>query len=215
MALVAGSSTFDVTMQVKLLVDRAGDLKKDYRDVVVWLVPIGTLHLRSLDAEGSPICIVQRNKMFEPHLMVVPVGQVVEFCNRDAWVHFPFAFSNGLPVSFKPRQPDGRKAMKFDHTGVTYLFCEIHPQMNAVILAVDSPYFGVSDKWGRLSIRNVPAGTYSVHVWYEYAAPRVLRRVVELPPENCRRPVLSISIVRRTESATENHPQRSSVRGTP
>ena len=58
---------------------------------------------------------------------------------------------------------------------MAYVFCNIHPQMSAVVLTVESPYFGVSDKAGHISIVNVPPGTYVLHVWYENASSQTLK----------------------------------------
>jgi hypothetical protein len=50
---------------------------------------------------------------------------------------------------------------------VSYIFCNIHPEMSAVVIALSTPYFGVSDSSGKISITNVPAGRYSAQVWAE------------------------------------------------
>jgi hypothetical protein len=50
---------------------------------------------------------------------------------------------------------------------VSFLFCNIHEEMSAVIVAVDSPYFGLSDRTGHIAIPGVPDGRYQMHVWYE------------------------------------------------
>jgi hypothetical protein len=49
--------------------------------------------------------------------------------------------------------------------------------MEAVVLTVDSPYFGVSDRSGRVSLVHVPSGTYVLHVWYEDASRKALARL--------------------------------------
>jgi hypothetical protein len=48
-----------------------------------------------------------------------------------------------------------------------YIFCNIHPQMSAVVVVTDSPYYAVSDKGGKFSIPDVPAGRYLVSAWHE------------------------------------------------
>jgi hypothetical protein len=71
--------------------------------------------------------------------------------------------------------PVGKITVRFDRAGVAYVFCNLHPQMAAVVVTVESPYFGVSDKAGHISIRNVPPGAYVLHVWYENAASQTLK----------------------------------------
>jgi len=53
----------------------------------------------------------------------------------------------------------------FDTPGLSRIFCNIHPQMTAYVMAVETPYFAVSDASGRFVIRGVPAGSYRYHAW--------------------------------------------------
>jgi hypothetical protein len=64
--------------------------------VVVWLSPLkpGALPLVR-PARQTSYRLVQRNKMFTPHLLVVPTGSQVEFPNRDPFFHNVFSLFNG------------------------------------------------------------------------------------------------------------------------
>jgi hypothetical protein len=55
----------------------------------------------------------------------------------------------------------------FNRPGISYIYCNIHPQMNAVIITVATPFFTVSAQDGTFSIKNVPLGNYEFHVWHE------------------------------------------------
>jgi hypothetical protein len=55
----------------------------------------------------------------------------------------------------------------FDTPGVCYVFCNIHPEMSAVVVVVDSPYYATSNPAGQFSIPNVPPGDYVFYVWHE------------------------------------------------
>ena len=59
--------------------------------------------------------------------------------------------------------------------GVSFLFCNIHPEMSGAVIAVDTPYFGTSDRNGRVNIANVPDGKYQLNVWYERSLPEDLK----------------------------------------
>jgi len=214
MGVLGSNSSFQVTVRVKPPQEMPGAPPATHRDIVVWLAPVPSSGVRTPALERPLYCIAQRNKLFEPHLLVVPIESTVEFCNRDRWMHEPFAFSNGHLLHLGIGTSDGRKRLEFNHTGVTYLFCAIHPQMAAVILAVDSPYFGIADIGGRLTISHVPAGTYSVNVWYEHEATWVGRRLVVLPGRNFR-PALSIVLSKRLKTAgTDSESQSRTVDGT-
>jgi len=60
-------------------------------------------------------------------------------------------------------------------TGIGGCPCYCGSDPSLVVLTVESPYFGVSDKTGHISIGEVPAGTYVLHVWYENAPSRTLK----------------------------------------
>ena len=190
---------FEVTVQVRLYETKSGGTLRDYSEVVAWLVPARTLQTTSLIADRPHYRIVQHDKTFEPHLLVVPVGSIVEFQNRDPWFHDAFWISGSKRFDLGPNRAGGQKTMRFDRSGVAYVFCNIHPQMAAVVLTVESPYFGVSDKTGRISIANVPAGTYVLHVWYENAASRTLKtlRAVVLGDDHRCMSAISIKLSKR------------------
>ena len=44
--------------------------------------------------------------------------------------------------------------------------CRIHPEMEAFIVVLQNPYFGVTDQSGKYEIANVPAGRYVLAAWH-------------------------------------------------
>jgi len=111
--------------------------------------------------------LVQKNKSFQPHLLVVPVGSLVDFPNRDPFFHNVFSLFEGKRFDLGLYESGASNSVRFDRVGVSFLFCNIHPEMSAVVVAVDSPYYAVSDRGGDIRIPNVPDGKYQMHVWYE------------------------------------------------
>ena len=196
----ASVSALEVTVRVKLYEAKSGEALKDYSEVVAWLVPVRTFQTASLNTDRPHYRMMQRDKMFEPHLLVVPAGSIVEFQNRDPWFHNTFSISGNKRFDLGPNRAGGQKTVRFDRTGVAYVFCNIHPQMAAVVLTVESPYFGVSDKAGHISIGNVPPGAYVLHVWYENAASQTLKtlhRAIVLGEEHSCMSTVSIKLGRR------------------
>ena len=174
---------------------------KDKSGVAVWLVPMDGLQNSGAEVRRSHYRMTERNKMFEPHLLVVPSGSIVDFPNLDPWFHSAFSMGESRPFDLGQYGSRGRKYVKFDRAGATYVFCKIHPQMAAVVLAVDSLYFGVSDKAGHISIRNVPPGKYQLQVWYEDAPRRALealQRPVLVVEDKCELPTISVAVVKRS-----------------
>jgi hypothetical protein len=94
--------------------------------------------------------------------------------------------------------------VRFDRAGVSYLFCSIHPEMMAVVVTVDSPYFGVSDKGGRIEIGRVPPGQYLLHVWRENVKPQALAAMSRLVFVGDEQQSLPPIIVPRSETRTTN-----------
>jgi len=65
----------------------------------------------------------------------------------------------------------------FDRAGISYLFCNIHPEMSGVVVVVPTPYFGVSNGAGKVTLANVPNGRYRLHVWYEKSSAEDLAKL--------------------------------------
>src|SRR2546430_5669857 len=119
-------------------------------------------------AQTSPRTrLVQKNKSFEPHVLVVPVGSLVEFPNRDPFFHNVFSLFEGKRFDLGLYESGTTRSLRFDRPGISYLFCNIHPEMSAVIIALDTPYYASSNAGGQIAIPNVPVGQYMLHVWRE------------------------------------------------
>jgi hypothetical protein len=119
--------------------------------------------------------LIQHNKSFEPHVLVVEVGTVVQFPNKDPFFHNIFSLYDGKRFDLGLYEAGSTRSVRFDRPGVSFLFCNIHAEMSAVVVTVDTPYFGVSDRSGLVRIHNVPDGRYQIHVWYERSLPENLQ----------------------------------------
>jgi plastocyanin len=130
-------------------------------DVVVWIDAASA----PLPATPARAVLDQRNLMFSPHVLAVRVGTTVDLPNNDLVFHNVFSFHDGKKFDLGLYPVGTSKRLTFDRAGISRLFCNIHPAMAAYIMAVDSPYFAVSDKQGRFTIRGVPAGTHPYRAW--------------------------------------------------
>ncbi len=137
-------------------------------NVVVWLSPLKQSAATPLVPAHQPIYrLVQKNKMFTPHLLVVPTGSQVEFPNQDPFFHNVFSLFNGKRFDLGLYESGTSRSVRFDREGVSYIFCNIHPEMGAVVLALNTPYYGISSENGLIVLRNVPPGSYRLNVWSE------------------------------------------------
>ena len=197
---VAMERTQVVSGEVALFQANSGEPVKDASRVVLWLVPKGADAAVQPSADKPTYRMVQHHKTFEPHLLVVPVGSVVSFPNLDPWFHSVFSLYRGKRFDLGLYEPGSHKTIVFDRPGASYVFCNIHPQMAAVILTVDSGYFGISDKNGRVSIADVPTGPYQLHVWYEDATEKsleALERPILVRNTGHSLPSLSITVTKQ------------------
>jgi plastocyanin len=184
-ALLANAQQTSVTVQVAIVSSKAG--KKpvstrggaDSSNVVVWLTPAGP---GAGSAAATPPArpapqIAQIDKSFDPHALVIQVGTAVQFPNRDPFLHNVFSLFDGKRFDLGFYEAGSSKTVHFDRAGVSFLFCNIHPEMSAAVIAVDTPYFGLSNRSGRVTIPDVPDGRYQLNVWYERSLPEDLKSV--------------------------------------
>jgi plastocyanin len=133
--------------------------------VVVWLNPVEPSALAS-SAPGH-YTLVQKNRTFSPHLLVVPLGSVISFPNADPFFHNVFSLFNGKRFDLGLYEAGSTKDVVFSREGVSYIFCNIHPEMSAVVLALRTPLVASADSSTNFVFPRVPAGDYDLNVWIE------------------------------------------------
>src|SRR6266849_6813123 len=196
----AGGGAAGVSGEAVVVTPGQGVREKDASRVVIWLVPLDAVQPVRTATEHPHYRLLQRNKKFEPGLLVVPVGSVVDFPNADPWFHNVFSLYRGKRFDLGLYQAGSQRSVRFDRIGPSYLFCNIHPEMTGVVLAIDSDLFSMSDKNGRYSIAGVAPGKYVLHVWYESAAPEsleALARPVNIEAETRALPLISIAVTKQ------------------
>jgi plastocyanin len=164
LSLAAGAPLLAGTLggQVEML-EKEGKKANDLSEVVVWV-------------EGPPVApppakatINMREKRFEPHLVVVPVGGEVAFPNMDPILHNAFSVSGENRFDLELyKKPDSR-SHTFRHPGIVRVYCNIHPQMSAFVVVRDNPFWARAGGDGRFTIEGVPAGTWVVKAWHARA----------------------------------------------
>jgi plastocyanin len=202
-----GGSAVNISGEITLVQAGSTQIERDASKVVVWLVPVSSYRPASLAAERQRYRLVQHNKRFEPELLVVPVGSVVDFPNLDPWFHNVFSLYRGKRFDLGLYQAGSVRSVSFDRPGPSYLFCNIHPEMTGVVLAVDSDWFAVSDKSGHYALSGVPPGNYILHVWYENAALdalQALRRPIVIEAGSRSMPAISVPVNKQMPAEHKN-----------
>jgi plastocyanin len=159
--------------------------KPDHSNAVVWLKPVRAT-APEMKRRPEKFEMRQQHKQFEPHVLVVPAGSQVDFPNRDPFFHNVFSMFDGKRFDLGLYEAGATHSVTFDRPGVCYIFCNIHPEMSAVVVVVDTHYYAVSNRLGEFAIDGVPAGRYMLSVWHERAKPenpREFPREVSITPE--------------------------------
>lgn len=126
----------------------------------------------SLEAPGlkavpppGPIDMDQRNMLFVPHVLPIPRGTIVRFLNSDALPHNVFSPEGKYNLGTWPRGETRDRT--FSNPGVYAQLCRVHPEMEAFVVVLDTPYFATTDRTGAFEITNVPPGKYTLVAWSE------------------------------------------------
>src|SRR5262245_34471074 len=146
--------------------------KRDSSNAVVWFTPVGDrVRTRTGNQRGQ---LLQKHKTFSPHVLVVRVGSSVDFPNQDPFFHNVFSLFEGKRFDLGLYEAGTNRTVTFNRVGVSYIFCNIHPEMSAVVISLNTPFYGISDRNGMISIPDVPAGLYEMGVWDERVLPETL-----------------------------------------
>ena len=114
---------------------------------------------------AEPLKIDQKGFRFLPHVTVLPTGSAVRFLNNDPEPHNVYSPEGRYNLGTWPT--GDTKDFVFKKPGVYSQLCNIHPDMLAYVVVVDTPYYAVTDEAGGYVIRNVPPGKYTLVVWHE------------------------------------------------
>lgn len=139
--------------------------------VVVWLDPAKPDASRPDSAPPIRVRMEQVNKSFRPHVLAIPAGSTVDFPNLDRIFHNAFSNFDGKVFDIGLYGPQTNRAVRFDRPGIVRIFCNIHPQMSAVIAVLSTPHFAITKPDGSFQIDGVLPGAYQLRAFSDLAAP--------------------------------------------
>ncbi len=109
----------------------------------------------------------QINKVFEPHVLPVLVGTTVDFLNDDPFGHNVFSPDTCAGKFNLGTYPKGEKrSQTFKKECFAPILCIVHPEMDAYVAVLPTPYFAVTKPDGSYEIKDVPDGSYTLKVWH-------------------------------------------------
>ena len=176
--------------------------RKGFDDILVWLTPLhprnsDELVKRRAEQVQKLYRLVQKDKQFSPHVLVLPVGASVEFPNQDPFFHNVFSLFNGRRFDLGLYEAGSHRTVRFDREGISYLFCNIHPEMGAVIVSLSTPFYTKAGRDGLAYLPDIPPGEYQLHVWQEQASPDDLlaaERPVHVASNDVHLPVIELTL---------------------
>ncbi|MEX0722214.1 MAG: carboxypeptidase regulatory-like domain-containing protein [Balneolaceae bacterium] len=153
-----------------ILTGDEGSVSKRYSSTIISAHP-SSYKISNLPTADS-VYIIQENAEFIPPVTPVTIGSTVHFVNNDSFYHNVFSLTPGAKFNIG-RRPTGDiyskevppTKWKVIGLGPIDLFCDIHSQMNAVILSLDTPYFTRVNEDGSYEIDSLPEGTYELRAY--------------------------------------------------
>jgi len=166
--LVLAAALFSVSSSAAPLTGNIGFVTKRgqrplVNETLVWLEPAAGKIVRRAP---QSVQMTTRNKMLVPHVLAIPVGSTVTFPNDDPISHNLFSLSSGNAFDLGLYRKGAGKTERFDTAGIVNVYCNVHPNMSAVIHVMSTPYYGFADANGRYAF-DVPPGRYRLVAWNE------------------------------------------------
>jgi plastocyanin len=135
--------------------------------VVIYLEGAGPANVSSSRLPAAPM--QQLNRRFSPDLLVVPVGGSVSFPNMDPIFHNVFSLSKAKAFDLGSYDKGESRSVTFSRPGVVYVYCHLHPNMEATIVVTPNRWYARSDASGQFRIPDVPPGKYTIVAWHKAA----------------------------------------------
>jgi len=149
--------------------DSVGQDVEDMSNVVVYLRSTNASKA-ALPTGGNPkkYSMTSKAKLFDPEVLVVPVGSEVDFPNVDPILHNVFSLSKLKPFDLGLYGKEVSKSVVFDKPGIIRVYCNIHQKMNGYIAVLDTPHFALTSKSGEFAVEGLTAGEYELGVWHRF-----------------------------------------------
>jgi len=139
--------------------------RADVAETVLYFVPDQS----TAAAEPGTFELATRDKAFIPTVLVVPSGSMIRFPNRDPILHNVFSVSSGNAFDLGVYGPGSVPDTTLDTAGAVNVYCNVHHDMHAHVLVLDTPWFERADSDGRFVLSDLPPGPGTLHAWHRQA----------------------------------------------
>lgn len=135
---------------------------------------------RVFPVPATPVDVDQKGCLYHPRVVGVQVGQPIRYLNSDAMLHNV----HGSPKeasgwNFALARVGAERVMKIEKPEVMInVRCDLHPWMQGYVGVLAHPYFAVTGADGQFTLKNLPAGDYTLVAWHEKLGTREARATV-------------------------------------
>jgi plastocyanin len=159
---ITGAFGTEVSGRIKLL--QGSDDGK--RVIVVYAEPLGEHE----PPKPGHYELKQQGKTFIPHVLPIPVGSTVTFPNDDPIFHNVFSMTRPGPFDLGLYRAGDSKTRVFTKPNLYRVFCNIHPQMSALLLVLPTSFIAEANTQGMYRM-DLPPGRYRLSAWSERSEP--------------------------------------------
>src|SRR3972149_751880 len=152
----------------------AGDIKgkvtaKGARHSGDAVVYIDSIPGKKFDPPKEHAKMDQKNLTFIPPFLPILAGTAVDYLNSDDVLHNVFTPEKCAEKFNLGTWPKGQvRSYTFKVPGcIPVMLCNVHPEMEAYILVLETPYYALSAKDGSYTMKDIPPGKYTLKVWHE------------------------------------------------
>lgn len=188
-----GSSASGGELRGRVEVLRDGEPKGNAGNVVVYLKGVPDA---LPDTSKMVYRVYQHDKQFTPAVSVALLGSTIEFPNTDKIFHNVFSLSKALRFDLGLYKDGESKSVKAKKIGVIDVYCNIHPQMAAKIVVLDTKHYAITETDGKFKLQGIPPGSYELVAWQPHGK-ELTQRVVVSRGAN---PELRLKLVEGAES---------------
>jgi plastocyanin len=157
-----------------LILEKDSKPSQDLGDAVVYLEGTAT---PATAAAPVTVEIAITDKVYAPHVVVVPVGSTVRFPNHDPFNHNVFSLSEPNTFDLGLYGRGEAKSQTFANPGLVRVYCNVHPRMVAYVLVMANRLYAQPGQDGSFVIENVPPGRHRLHVWHERIPTEVIKDI--------------------------------------
>ncbi len=157
-----------------VILEKENKPSQDLGDAVVYLEGTAT---PATGAAPVTVEIAITDKVYAPHVVVVPVGSTVRFPNHDPFNHNVFSLSEPNTFDLGLYGRGEVKSQTFAKPGLVRVYCNVHPRMVAYVLVMANRLYAQPGQDGSFVIENVPPGRHRLHVWHERIPTEVIKDV--------------------------------------